>query len=136
MESIPTLDELALDANRATSLSPESRSRLLARCAAVLAALSAAATSVEGQRASPPEPEAYLRLADLVKHTGYGNSTIRSWAASGFFRKGKEYIGEGKKRRYLMRAIQSRLAETPASNTASVTGIPVTPFVRKGRRHG
>ena len=127
-----TLDQLAHDPSKAVTLSPEIRGRLVIQAAAVIAALSAAGlTDMQTVKQSETEEE-YLTLGEFAERTGYGESTTRGWVASGFLKRGEHYMGDGKKRRYFMRAIRAHLAQAPLPT--SPVAVPVTPFVRKGRR--
>ena len=133
--AVPSLDQVAADPCLAAQLPTGVRSCLLSRCAAVLANLSATLI-VEREPSTPPSAEEYLKLDELVDRIKYGNSTIRAWAASGYLKKGEHYIGDGKKRRYLLNAITSRLSEHPASDALPNGGVRAIPFVRKGRCRG
>ena len=123
---------MAADGTLATRLSPAVRSCLLSRCAAVLAHLSAAVPA-ETATEQPPEAEQWLPLSEVVQRTGYGSSTIRAWVAAGFFQRGAHFVGEGKKRRFLLAPIKVLLSEVPPGPAQE--GAPqAIPFVRKGRR--
>jgi hypothetical protein len=130
-----TLDQLAHDPSKATTLSCEIRGRLLLEAAGVIVALSAAGPTDIQTVKQPETQEEYLTLGELAERTGYGKSSIRAWVTSGFLKRGEHYMGDGKKRRYFMHAIRAHLTKAPLP-TSPVT-VPVTPFVRKGRRrHG
>ena len=129
-----TLDQLAHDPSKATNLPCEIRGRLLIQAAGVIVALSASGPTYI-QTTKQSEAEEYLTLGEFAGRTDSGRSTIRGWVASGFLKRGEHYMGDGKKRRFFMRAITAYLAQTPPLDTSPVAA-PVTPFVRKGRRHG
>ena len=76
-----TLDELAGDPSKAALLSAEGRGQLLARCAAVLAALSAASVSApEHSTHAPvqdaPDPHRLLSVREVATATGFARSYV------------------------------------------------------------
>jgi len=132
---VPSLDDLAADPTLAARLTAAARNCLLARCAAVLASLSATEPIPNRPAVDPPSPNC-VTLTQLVARTGYGKSTIRTWVAQHFLIRGVHYIGDGKRRRFILDAIISRLSDGLASPAAPGNAAEPTPFVRKGRRHG
>ena len=134
-DRVPSLDAVAADPTLAARLPAPVRSCLLTRCAAVLVNLSAAAP-IQERPATDPTAQDYVTLTQLVERTGYGKSTIRTWVAQRFLIRGKHYIGDGKRRRFILDAIISRVADDLLSQAAPVSAVQAMPFVRKGRRHG
>jgi excisionase family DNA binding protein len=84
---VPTLDEVAADATRAAALPPAVRAQLLARCAAVLAALSGA-MAVDADRPSPQsvaesEPDRLLTVCEAARLMGFAPSYVYEMARRG-----------------------------------------------------
>lgn len=85
--AVPTLDELAADPQRASTLSATVRAQLLTRCAAVLAALSGAMAGDSAhpcaQAALHPEPDRLLTVPEAATVMGFAPSYVYEMARRG-----------------------------------------------------
>jgi len=88
LKAMPLLDDLAREPARAAGLSRESRSALLSRCAAILAALSALdepSTDDHIAAGGPAEPERLLTVPEVAELLGVrARLCLRTAATRGY----------------------------------------------------
>jgi hypothetical protein len=81
---VPTLDAIACDPARALGLSAAERAALLGRCAAILAALSAAPSdSQRSPAASGEDPDVWLTIPEVADRLRLAKSYVYQLARRG-----------------------------------------------------